>query len=244
MLTEKQILRYERHLRLDGIGREGQEKLLKSKVLVIGAGGLGSAAILYLAAMGIGTLGIADDDVVDLSNLQRQIIHSISFLGKEKIVSAKKRINDLNDDVNVQVYNFRIDEHNIGDLIKDYDFVIDATDNFESKFLINDMCYKYGVPFSHAGVAQYRGQSITVVPPYSGCLRCIFGEPPTTDANNSILGAVPGIMGTIQAIEAIKYLLNIGELLTNQMLVFDVRDMYFKKVIFDKSADCPICNKS
>jgi molybdopterin/thiamine biosynthesis adenylyltransferase len=245
-LTEKQIERYSRHLILEQIGIAGQEKLLSSKVLIVGAGGLGSPAGLYLAAAGVGMIGIVDADKVELTNLHRQIIHHTADLGLEKVKSAKTKMRAINPDVTVRTYHCRVKANNIREIIKEYDFVIDATDNFASKFLINDACYFEKIPFSHAGVLRFDGQLITVLPGETTCYRCIFNAPPPAStvppsSQSGLLGVLPGIIGTLQATEAIKYLLKIGDLLTNTLLTYNILTMEFRKVHFNRNPDCPLC---
>lgn len=245
-ISEQQLLRYCRNIILREIDGAGQEKLLSSKVLVIGAGGLGSAAILYLAAAGVGTIGVADGDMVDLTNLQRQIIHNTADIGRYKTISAKEKVSLLNPDVNVKIHPEWISEDNIKTIITGYDFVIDGTDNFDSKFLINDNCCLQKIPFSHAGVVGFEGQAITVIPYHSTCYRCIFSAPPPSTAMPScsqagVLGAWAGLIGIIQATEAVKYLLGIGDLLLNTLLICNALEMSFRKVTFHPNPSCPIC---
>lgn len=235
ILSDKQLERYSRHIILKGVGSKGQKKLLQSRVLLVGAGGLGSPAAMYLASAGVGTIGIADADKVDLSNLQRQIIHSTDDLGKEKVLSAKETINNINPDVNVITYPFYLKSENILDVIKEYDFIIDGTDNFAAKFLINDACVMAEKPFCHAGIIGFQGQLMTYVPDEGPCYRCIFQEPPPKDAVPScreagVIGAIAGVIGSLQAMEAIKYLIGTGELLTGCLLTFDALTMEFRKV--------------
>ena len=245
-LSNEQLERYSRNILFKQIGIKGQEKLLSSKVLVIGAGGLGSPAIMYLATAGIGTIGIADKDTVELSNLNRQIIHNTDKIGKNKTESAKDTITKLNPNISVNIHNGFISEQNINNLISNYDFIIDATDNFETKFLINDACVTSKKPFCHAGVVGMQGQLMTYVPDKSCCYRCIFKEPPSTDcvpscSQEGILGAVAGIIGTLQATEAIKYILGIGELLTGYLLTYNGLTCEFRKVKLpapDKNCIC------
>ncbi|MDD4872246.1 MAG: HesA/MoeB/ThiF family protein [Kiritimatiellae bacterium] len=240
------IERYSRHISLPEIGLKGQRKLMSAKVLVIGAGGLGSPACLYLAAAGVGTIGIVDDDRVDLSNLQRQIVHSTSDVGHNKTYSASRKLKALNPGVNIRKYNQRLNVSNSVKIIRDYDFVIDATDNFESKFLIADICHKTGTPYSHGGVFRFIGQTITVIPGKTACYRCIFEQPPKeTDSSfpQGPLGTVPGVIGTIQATEAIKHILGIGNLLTNRMLVYDALEMSFRIINTKQNQFCPLCGK-
>jgi molybdopterin/thiamine biosynthesis adenylyltransferase len=247
-LTEQQMERYSRHIILEQVGGEGQEKLLASKVLIIGAGGLGAPAAVYLAAAGVGTIGVVDGDKVDLSNLQRQIIHHTPDVGIDKVLSAGSKIRAINPDVKVRTYNMRLMADNIRDIIREYDFVIDGTDNFPAKFLINDACYFERKPFSHAGILQFDGQLITVLPGQTTCYRCIFGAPPPANAVPScsqagVLGVLAGVIGSLQATEAIKYLLGIGELLTGALLTYNALTMQFRKVRLDRSPDCPLCGK-
>ncbi len=249
--TEEQIKRYARHIILPEVGGKGQEKLLNSKVLVIGAGGLGSPAILYLAAAGVGTIGIVDFDVVDLSNLQRQIIHNTERVGTPKVESAKKTVEMLNPDVKVITYNTRISKENIMDIIKDYDVVLDGTDNFPTRFLINDACYFAGKPLVSAAMLRFEGQVSVFdfrIKEQSPCYRCLFPEPPPPGLVPScqeagILGSIGGIMGCIQATEAIKLILGIGEPLVGKLLIMDALSMDFRKVKLRKDPNCPLCGE-
>ena len=235
ILSDEQLERYSRHIILKGLGSKGQKKLLQSRILIVGAGGLGSPAAMYLASAGVGTIGIVDADRVDLSNLQRQIIHSTDDIGKEKVLSAKETINGLNPDVNVITYPFYLNSENILDVIKDYDFVIDGTDNFSAKFLINDACVIAEKPFCHAGILQFQGQLMTYVPGEGPCYRCIFPEPPPKGEVPScreagVIGVIAGVIGTLQATEAIKYLIGTGDLLNGYLLTYDALKMEFRKV--------------
>lgn len=248
-MNEEQIERYSRNIILKQVGGKGQEKLLQSKVLIIGAGGLGAPAALYLAAAGVGTIGLVDGDQVDLSNLQRQIIHFTQDVGSPKVDSARKKINSLNPDVEVVTYKTRVWSGNIREIIAGYDFVIDGTDNFPAKFLINDACVLQGKPFSHAGILGFDGQTITVLPGVSPCYRCLFIAPPPEGAVPScsqagVLGGMAGIIGTIQAVESLKYLLGLKELLTGRLLVFDALDMEFREAKINRNPDCPVCGKN
>lgn len=248
-LTEEQIARYSRHIILEEVGAGGQEKLLQSKVLIVGAGGLGSPAGLYLAAAGIGTLGLVDADRVELSNLQRQILHHTGALGTEKVASAGNTLRALNPGITIKTHALRADAQTITDIIQQYDFVIDGTDNFPSKFLINDACYLAGIPFSHAGVLRFCGHVLTVLPGQSTCCRCVFGAPPPADAVPScaqagILGVLPGVVGTLQATEAIKCLLAMGDLLTDTLLIYDALTMEFSRVAVKKNPQCPLCGEA
>ena len=244
--TEERLLRYSRNILLKDVGVAGQEKLFAAKVLVIGAGGLGSPAALYLAAAGVGTIGIADGDRVDLSNLQRQILHTTADVGRPKVDSAAEKIVALNPDVVVRRYPEFLRDDSIRSIVRDYDFVIDATDSFAAKFLINDACVLEGVPFSHGGVLRFQGQTMTVLPGRSPCYRCVFSAPPPDDAvptcsQAGILGAVAGMLGTIQAAEALKYITGAGRLLTGSLLTFDALDMVFRKVAVKRNPHCAAC---
>ena len=232
--TEEQIQRYSRHILLQDVGVEGQEKIMNARVLVVGAGGLGAPVSLYLAAAGIGTIGIVDADVVDLSNLQRQVIHFTKDVGVPKVKSAEEKIKAINPDVKVETYYKFLDSSNALDIIKEYDFIVDGTDNFPVKFLINDACVMAGKPFSHGGILRFNGQTFTHLPG-TACYRCMFKEPPPAGAvptcsQAGVLGAIAGMLGTIQAAETLKYFTGIGELLTNRLLTFDAKTMQFRTV--------------
>ena len=247
-LTEEQIERYSRHILLEQVGGVGQEKLLSSKVLIVGAGGLGSPAALYLAAAGVGTIGIIDADKVDLTNLQRQIIHHTSDVGMEKVKSAENKMRAINPEVTVKTYHQLAKADNIREIIREYDFVIDGTDNFPAKFLINDACYFEKIPFSHAGILKFYGQLITVLPGETTCYRCIFNAPPPAGAVPScsqagVLGVLAGVIGSLQATEAIKYLLGLGRLLTDTLLTYDALEMEFRAVKLNRNPNCPLCGE-
>lgn len=247
-LTEDQIRRYSRHILLKDVGGIGQDKLLDARVLVIGAGGLGSPIALYLAAAGVGTLGIVDDDTVELSNLQRQVIHFTPDLDKPKVESAKEKLEKINPDVKINIYQERVNAENISDLIRDYDFIAEGTDNFPSKFLINDACVFLDKPFSQGGILRFTGQTMTHLPG-TACYRCVFESPPPKGAVPScseagVLGAVAGMLGTIQAAEVLKYILGIGELLTNRILMFDALNMEYSTVDLKRNPECPVCGEN
>ncbi len=247
--SEEQIERYSRHIILSEVGVEGQLKLLDSKVLIIGTGGLGAPAAMFLAAAGVGTIGLADGDVVDLSNLQRQIIHQTKDIGKLKVVSGKETINEINPDVKVVTYNTFVNASNIVEIIKDqdYDYIIDGTDNFSAKFLINDACVLSKKPFSHAGIIRFNGQLMTYIPDdNTPCYRCVFKEPPPegvvpTCREAGVIGVMGGVIGTLQATEAIKYLLGIGESLAGYLLTYDAIKMEFRKIKINKNVRCSVC---
>lgn len=246
--TNEQLERYSRHIILKDVGVKGQKKLLEGKVLIIGAGGLGAPAAMYLAAAGVGTIGIADADVVDLSNLQRQVIHTTTDIGKPKVESAKETMLAINPDVNVITYKEFIYSHNITDIIKDYDFVLDGTDNFPAKFLINDACVMAGIPFCHAGIIRFEGQLMTWVPGENvPCYRCVFKEPPPKDAvptcrQAGVIGAMAGIIGCLQAMEAVKYLTGAGELLIGHLLTYNALKNDFRKLRIPKNKNCGVCS--
>lgn len=244
-LTEEQIERYSRHILLQDVGLEGQEKILNAKVLIVGAGGLGAPVGMYLAAAGVGRIGVVDADVVDLSNLQRQIIHFTKDVGVAKVESAKEKMQAINPEVQVDTFHEFLDSSNALDIIKDYDFVVDGTDNFPVKFLINDACVMAGKPFSHGGILRFNGQTFTHVPG-SACYRCMFKEPPPAGAvptcsQAGVLGAIAGMLGTIQAAETLKYITGVGELLTDRLLTFDAKTMNFRTVHVKHRDNCAIC---
>ncbi len=249
-MNKTQSERYSRQILLDKVGKAGQEKLLESRVLIVGAGGLGSPAALYLASAGVGHIGIMDDDHVDLTNMQRQIIHSSESIGIPKVLSAKKRIGMLNPDVRVSALQERLQEDNAKDIFENYDFILDATDNFEAKFLINDTCVALKKPFSYGGIQEFQGQLMTFVPGEGPCYRCIFEEPPEdgvipTCREVGVIGCMAGIIGTLQSMEAVKYLLGIGDLLTGKLLTVDALTMEFRQVRFTKkNPECPVCGKA
>ena len=244
--TNEQLERYSRHIILQEVGVKGQKMLLNASVLIIGAGGLGAPAALYLATAGVGTIGIVDADEVDLSNLQRQVIHTTNDVGKAKVKSAAETMEAINPDVTVKTYRTFVDSTNIMDLIKDYDFIIDGTDNFPAKFLINDACVMAGKPFSHAGIIRFKGQLMTYVPGEGPCYRCVFKNPPPKDAvptckQAGVIGAMGGVIGSLQAMEAIKYIIGKGELLTGKLLTYDALKMEFHTIKLPKDHHCAVC---
>ena len=246
-LSKEQADRYARQVILSEIGEEGQKKLINSKVLVIGLGGLGSSCSIYLAAAGVGNLGILDFDKVGRSNLHRQIIHSEKYINHPKAESAKDRISQINSDVKVIGYNMKLTPENAVDLISNYDIIADCTDNFPSRYLVNDSCVLAGRPFAHAAVFQFFGQAMTIIPGKSACYRCLLPEAPPTEVipepeKSGIIGTIAGLMGIIQANEIIKYILGAGELLGGKLLMFDALDCSFEKIDIKKNPDCVVCS--
>ncbi|MBI5756208.1 MAG: molybdopterin-synthase adenylyltransferase MoeB [Nitrospirae bacterium] len=244
--TDEQIKRYSRHIILPEVGGKGQRKIRESRILVIGAGGLGSPAAYYLAAAGVGTLGIIDGDVVDLSNLQRQIIHHTADLDKPKVISAKEKIEALNPDVRVNAYHGLLTSQNALNLFKDYDIIIDGTDNFPAKFLSNDAAVFTGKPLVHGGILRFVGQIYSIIPHKSACYRCLFNSPPPpglipTCQEAGVVGVLAGVIGTIQATEALKLILNIGEPLTDRLMTFDAQKMEFREIRIRRNPCCPVC---
>ncbi len=250
VLSAEQGIRYSRHTILDDIGEEGQIKLLDSKVLLIGAGGLGSPAAIYLAAAGVGQLGIIDFDEVDVSNLQRQVLHGVSDVGRPKVESARDRIAEINPDVTVVGYREPITSHNAFEVMRGYDVVINGSDNFPTRYLVNDACQMLGIPLVDASIFMFEGQ-VTVYQPEqddadSPCYRCLYPDPPPPGevpscAEAGVLGVLPGIVGSVQAIEAIKLIVGIGEPLSGRLLMIDTLDMTFRTLTVSRSVDCPVC---
>ena len=248
-LTEQEFHRYARHLIMNEIGEEGQEKLLKSKILVVGAGGLGAPALMYLAAAGIGVLGVIDDDEVDITNLQRQIIHMTHRVGDQKVISAKDTIAAINPGVQVITYNYRLKADNAFDLIKEYDLIIDGSDNFETRYLINDLCYFHKKPLVSAALLRFEGHLYTFRHSDSvrtACYRCVFAEAPPDDLvprceEAGILGVIAGVMGSLQATEAIKEILGIGESLAGRLLIYDALETSFHTIKLPHNPNCPLC---
>lgn len=229
--------RYERHFILDGFGRDGQKKLSEAKVLIVGLGGLGSPVAMYLASAGIGKLGLIDADVVDVTNLQRQIIHTESSVGVDKVESAKRRIAEMNSETEVETYNFFYDKENAETISQDYDFIVDCADNNPTKFLINDVCVKLHKPFCHGSITEFNGRVFTHIPS-TACYRCLFDEDEEPSAKRGVIGASVGIIGSIQATEVIKYFTGVGDLLINSLLTLDVKTMSFMKLKMKPSSKC------
>ncbi len=244
-LTNEQIERYQRNIVLSEIGLAGQKKLLASKVLIVGVGGLGSPAALYLTAAGVGTIGVIDNDKVDRSNLQRQILHASADLGRRKVESACATMKAINPDVNVRTYGTPAQADTLASIVGEYDFVLDAVDNFETKFVINDVCCAEGIAFCHAGILEFEGQLMTVLPGRTACYRCVFSAPPDSGTKPvGVLGVLPGVIGALQATEAIKHLLTIGTLLADTLLTYNALTMDFRRVRVTRNPGCPACGLS
>ena len=247
-LTHDQLERYSRHVLIPEVGEEGQLRLLDSKVLLIGAGGLGSPAAVYLAAAGVGTLGVIDADIVDVSNLQRQIVHTVDRVGQPKVDSAEVAIKGINPEVNVVKYTERLTSANVLEVISGYDVIVDGTDNFPTRYLLNDASLVAGIPVVHGSIYQFEG-SVTVYSPYHGpCYRCQFPEPPPPElapscAEGGVLGVLPGVIGTLQATEAIKLVLGIGDPLVGRQLRYDALTMEFVELRMHRDPNCPVCSK-
>lgn len=247
--SEDWIERYSRHIILAEVGGEGQQKIGKAKVVVLGAGGLGSPAALYLAAAGVGELGIVDNDEVDLSNLQRQVLHHTTDIGRLKIDSASEKLSAINPDIKIKTYKTFVNSTNIMDIISDYDIIVDGTDNFPTRFLVNDAAVMAKKPLVHGAILRFDGQAFTVLPHEGPCYRCIFREPPPPGSvpncsQAGILGAVAGIIGTIQATEVLKLIIDKGKVLSGRLLILDALDMTFRETRIRKDPDCPICGKN
>ncbi|MDP6477929.1 MAG: molybdopterin-synthase adenylyltransferase MoeB [Nitrospinaceae bacterium] len=248
-LSQDQIARYSRHLLLPEVGVEGQEKLCNAKVLCIGTGGLGSPLGLYLAAAGIGTLGLVDFDIVDQSNLQRQIMHGESTVGKLKVDSAKDRLADMNSDVEVITYNTRLSSENAMEIFKDYDIIVDGTDNFPTRYLANDAAVLLGKPYIYGCILRFEGQASVFHSKEGPCYRCLYPEPPPPGlvpscAEGGVLGVLPGIIGLIQATEVVKLILGKGETLVGRLMIFDALAMKFREMKLRKDKDCPVCGEN
>ena len=248
-LSDEQFRRYARHLILDEVGEEGQEKLLASRVLVVGAGGLGSPLLLYLAAAGVGTLGVIDNDRVDLTNLQRQIVHATERVGELKVESARATLAAINGDVTIEAHPVRLDPDNASDIIARYDLVADGSDNFATRYLLTDQCFRLRKPLVAAALSPFEGQ-LSTFRPYLGashpCYRCLFREPPPPDLvprceEAGILGAVAGVMGTLQAVEVLKELLGLGDSLDGTLLIYEALATRFHRIRIGKDPECPTC---
>lgn len=242
------VKRYSRHILLQDVGERGQKKLNSARVLVVGAGGLGCPAIIYLSAAGVGKIGVVDMDVVDLSNLQRQILHTEKDLGKLKTQSAKEKIAALNKDVKVITHNEKLISKNIIDIIREYDIVIDGSDNFPTRYLLNDSCVLERKPLIYGAIFRFEGQATTIIPGETPCYRCMFPNAPPPGTVPScqeagVIGVLPGVIGLVQATEAIKHILNIGSPLNGRLLLYDALSMEFREVKIKKDPSCPVCGE-
>jgi sulfur-carrier protein adenylyltransferase/sulfurtransferase len=247
--TPEQLIRYSRHFLLPEVGEEGQAKLLQAKVLMVGAGGLGCPSAYYLAAAGVGTIGIIDNDVVDISNLQRQILHANDRVGMPKVESAKKTLEGLNPDVRVIPYQAKLTSENILEILKDYDLVVDGCDNFPTRYLVNDACVLTGKPNVHGSIFQFEGQATVFYPGKGPCYRCLYPEPPPAEmapscAEAGVLGVLPGLIGTIEALEAIKLILNRGDSLIGRLLCFNTLTMEINDLKLRRDPNCPMCGEN
>jgi len=244
--TEEQIERYSRHLVLPEVGGAGQSRLLEARVLLVGAGGLGSPTALYLAAAGVGAIGIVDSDAVELSNLQRQVIHTSADIGRGKARSARETMEAINPECEVTAHEVRLTSDNALDLLSDYDIVVDGSDNFPTRYLVNDACVLLGKPLSHASILRFEGQITTIAPGQGPCYRCLYPEPPPPGLMRScqeagVLGVTAGVVGLLQATEVVKLILGIGENLVGRLLLYDALELRLREVRVARRPDCPVC---
>lgn len=247
--TEDQLLRYSRHIILPEVGGKGQAKIARSRVFIVGAGGLGCPVGYYLTAAGVGTIAIVDNDTVEMSNLQRQIAHSVNSIGEPKVDSAKRTFNALNPDVNVIALKQRISKDTILELIRDYDVVVDGSDNFPTRYLVNDACVMSGKPLVSGAILRFEGQVTTLIPGEGPCYRCLFEEPPPPGLVPScqeagVLGVLPGVIGGLQATEVLKLILGKGEVLKGELLIYNALKTTFRKVKVPKNSACPVCGEN
>ena len=247
-LSHEELLRYSRHLTLPDVGLEGQSKLQDARVVLIGAGGLGSPAALYLAAAGVGTLGLVDFDLVDRSNLQRQIIHGTAAIGTPKIDSARERLQDINPHVQVETFGQQLTSGNALEILQSFDVVVDGSDNFPTRYLVNDACVLLGKPNVYGSVFRFDGQVSVFYAKQGPCYRCLYAEPPPPDlvpscADGGVLGVLPGIVGSLQALEAIKLIVGFGDSLIGRLVLFDGRRLQFRELALQKDPDCPVCGE-
>jgi len=248
-LTQEELLRYARHLALPHVGIEGQKKLKSARILLVGAGGLGSPAALYLAAAGVGTIGVVDADLVDRTNLQRQVLHGTAGLGHRKTDSAVERLHDLNPDVAVETFPVRLSSANALEILKAWDVVLDGSDNFPTRYLVNDACVFLGKPNVYGAIFRFEGQAAVFDARRGPCYRCLYADPPPPDlvpscAEGGVLGVLPGIIGSIQALEALKLVLGVGDPLIGRLLLFDALQLSFRELALEKDPACPVCGKN
>lgn len=248
-LDSDEILRYARHLTLPEVGTEGQRRLKSARVAVVGAGGLGSPAALYLASAGVGTIGLIDFDRVEESNLQRQIIHGTAAIGRPKVESAQERLADLNPFTHVETFDMRLDSDNALGILQEFDLVVDGSDNFPTRYLLNDACVLLGKPNVYGAVFRFDGQVSVFSSPHGPCYRCLFAEPPPPDlapscAEGGVVGVLPGVIGSLQALEALKLILGKGTPLTGRLLILDGLKLQFREIVLRKDPDCPVCGKN
>ena len=246
-LSRQEEIRYSRHLNIPDFGVPGQIKLKNASVLIIGCGGLGSASATYLAAAGVGQIGLVDSDVVELSNLQRQIMHGMSTIGQPKAVSAKSRLKDINPNVQLELFNERFTAENSSEITRDFQIVIDGTDNFESRYLINSVCVQKSIPYIYGAIFQFSGQMGVFDSKKGPCFQCVFSKVPTIETSNAnkgigVVGALPGVIGSLQAIETIKMIVGIGENSIGRLFLFDGLEMVFRDINVSKNPTCPICS--
>jgi molybdopterin/thiamine biosynthesis adenylyltransferase len=247
--SEDEIRRYSRHIVLPEVGGIGQKQINRAAVLVVGAGGLGSPVAFYLAAAGVGTIGIVDNDIVDTSNLQRQILHTTADVGRKKVESARETLLALNPNLTIVPHDVRLNSANIRDILKDYDVVAEGSDNFPTKFLVNDACVMTGTPLSMAGIFRFSGQILTVIPREGPCYRCLIPQPPPPGAIPScqeagVLGAMAGAVGVIQATEILKIILGKGEVMSGRLLLFEALQMRFEPIEVKRNPECPVCSET
>ena len=247
-LLEHEKIRYSRHLNIPDIGISGQLKLKGASVLIIGCGGLGSSSAMYLTAAGVGHLGLVDSDAVELSNLQRQIMHGMTTLGQPKVLSAKSRLIDINPNVRVDVFKERMAAENAHKIIGDFSIVVDATDNFETRYLVNSVCVEKEIPFIYGAIFQFSGQMSVFDAKKGPCFQCVFNQLPIPEVSSSnrgigVIGALPGVIGALQAVEAIKMITEIGSSMISRLLLYDGLEMTFREVNTKENPDCPICSK-
>ncbi|NQT28553.1 MAG: HesA/MoeB/ThiF family protein [Candidatus Omnitrophica bacterium] len=248
-LSKEQLARYRRNIVIPAIGDKGQEKLLDSKVLIVGTGGLGSSCAYYLAAAGIGKIGLVDFDLVELDNLQRQILHATGDIGKSKVTSAKDKLSNLNPEIEIIPHKVKLSSENILDIVKDYNLLVECSDNSLTKYLLNDTSIFTKKPLFYAAALRFEGQAMTILPGKTACYRCLFPKLPSENEfispkDAGILGVVAGIIGLIQANEVLKYILNIGELLTDKLLIFDSLTTTFRKIKVQLNPKCPVCGRN